>query len=100
MNSNLTRRSFLKYSIRGAGLTLAVGFTPFGLRLAKAAEEKALDLKPFAYIEISPDNTVTVLVGQTELGQGTHTGIPMIVAEELGGLEPGGCPSGAGSRSV
>jgi len=83
MNSNLTRRSFLKYSIRGAGLTLAVGFTPFGLRLAKAAEEKALDLKSFAYIEISPDNTVTVLVGQTELGQGTHTGIPMIVAEEL-----------------
>ncbi len=83
MSSNLTRRTFLKYSVGGAGLTLAIGFTPFGWRLAKAAEEKALDFKPFAYIEISPENTVTVLVGQTELGQGTHTGIPMVVAEEL-----------------
>jgi len=83
MESNISRRTFLKYSISGAGLTIAVGLTPLGWKLAKAAEGKSLGLKPFAYIEISPDNTVTVLVGQTELGQGTHTGIPMIVAEEL-----------------
>ncbi len=83
MSSNVTRRTFLKYSMTGAGLTIAIGLTPFGWRLAKAVEEKPSGFKPFAYIEISPDNTVTVLVGQTELGQGTHTGIPMIVAEEL-----------------
>jgi len=83
MSSNVTRRTFLKYSISGAWLTIAVGLTPFGWKLVKAADEKPSGLKPFAYIEISPDNTVTVLVGQTELGQGTHTGILMIVAEEL-----------------
>ena len=83
MKPNISRRAFLKYAFSGAGLTIAVGLTPLGWRLAKAAEEKPLGLKPFAYIEISPDNRVTVLVGQTELGQGTHTGIPMIVAEEL-----------------
>ena len=83
MRSMVTRRTFLTYAASGAGLTIAVGLTPFGWRLATAAEEKPLDFKPFAYIEISPDNMVTVLVGQTELGQGTHTGIPMIVAEEL-----------------
>jgi isoquinoline 1-oxidoreductase beta subunit len=83
MKSNISRRTFLKYSITGAGLTIAAGLTPFGIRLVKAADEKSLGLKPFVYIEISPDNTVTVLVGQTELGQGTHTGLAMLVAEEL-----------------
>lgn len=34
-------------------------------------------------LEIAADNTVTVWVGQTNLGQGTHTGIPMVIADEL-----------------
>lgn len=83
MQSTISRRTFLKYTLGGAGLTIAIGITPFGWRLVNAADVKPAGLKPFAYIEISLDNMITVLVGQTELGQGTHTGIPMIVAEEL-----------------
>ncbi len=83
MTSTISRRTFLKYTLGGAGLTITVGITPLGWRLANAADVKPAELKPFAYIDISPDNMITVLVGQTELGQGTHTGIPMIVAEEL-----------------
>ena len=86
MNSNVSRRTFLRYTLTGAGLTIAAGITPIGLRLANATggkEKRSLDFKPNAYIEIHPDNTVTVLVGQTELGQGSHTGLAMLVAEEL-----------------
>ena len=101
MKSNISRRTFLKYSLSGAGLTIAVGLTPFGWRLAKAAEANASGLKPFAYIEISPDNTVTVLVGADRAGPGypyrdTHDRGRGV----RGGLETGSCPSGSGSRGV
>src|SRR5688572_4500406 len=36
-----------------------------------------------AWLTIAPDNTVTIRVGQTEMGQGVFTNCPMIVAEEL-----------------
>ena len=36
-----------------------------------------------AWITIAPDDTVTIRVGQTELGTGTLTVNPMMVAEEL-----------------
>jgi len=38
---------------------------------------------PNAFISISPDNTVTVIVKHLEMGQGTYTGLPTVVAEEL-----------------
>ncbi len=38
---------------------------------------------PNAFIRISADNYVTVIVGAAEIGQGTMTSVPMIVAEEL-----------------
>lgn len=84
MNSVISRRSFLKGS--GAGLALAVCLTPLGVKIVNASQPGSA--MPQAYqlgllIKISPDDMVTVLVPQTELGQGTSTGIPMIVAEEL-----------------
>ena len=36
-----------------------------------------------AWLAIDPDGTVTVRVGQSEMGQGVFTSMPMIVAEEL-----------------
>src|SRR5215470_5969466 len=80
------RRNFLK---AGAGLTLGVIFTPKALAqaagpgraggemVAKAARE------PNAFVRIGADNTVTVVVKHIEMGQGTFTGLPTLVAEEL-----------------
>lgn len=39
---------------------------------------------PFAaWLSIAADNTVTVRLGQSEMGQDVYTGLPMMVAEEL-----------------
>jgi isoquinoline 1-oxidoreductase beta subunit len=42
-----------------------------------------LPFNPHAFLEIAADDTITVWVGETNLGQGTHTGIPMIIADDL-----------------
>src|SRR5512144_3043056 len=36
-----------------------------------------------AYLRIAPNNAITVVCGLSEMGQGVHTAIPMLVAEEL-----------------
>src|SRR5207302_1477656 len=36
-----------------------------------------------AYLRIAPNNEITVVCGLSEMGQGVHTAIPMLVAEEL-----------------
>jgi isoquinoline 1-oxidoreductase subunit beta len=74
-----SRRDFLKTSALAGG-GLLVGFVvPGAARLARAAA----DFKPNAFIRITPDNQVTVVCAQSEMGQGVLTAIPMLVAEEL-----------------
>ena len=76
---NASRRDFLKSSALAGG-GLLIGFTlPGASRFALAASE----FKPNAFIRITPDNRVTVICGLSEMGQGVHTAIPMLVAEEL-----------------
>jgi len=82
MQTDMTRRSFLKKS----SLVIAVSafsspLTLFNASSARGASE--LPFKPHAFLEIAIDDTITVWVGQTNLGQGTHTGIPMVIADEL-----------------
>jgi isoquinoline 1-oxidoreductase beta subunit len=35
------------------------------------------------WVAIAPDNTVTVAMARSEMGQGVHTALPMLLAEEL-----------------
>ncbi|HXX86745.1 MAG TPA: xanthine dehydrogenase family protein molybdopterin-binding subunit [Casimicrobiaceae bacterium] len=80
------RRDFLK---AGAGLTLGVIFAPRALAQAagpgRAGGEVVAKaaLEPNAFVRIGVDNTVTVVVKHIEMGQGTFTGLPTLVAEEL-----------------
>ena len=79
-----TRREFLKTSLIGAGLTLAAVVTPDGIRIVAAAgAEKDMAFKPNVYLRISPDDTITVIVNKSEMGQGVFTSLPMIIADEL-----------------
>src|SRR6267378_2447503 len=74
MIENASRRDFLKAS---GGLLLAVALPTKGFAQAQAV------FAPNAFIRIAPDNTVTVIVKHLEMGQGTYTGLPTLVAEEL-----------------
>ena len=80
MRTNMTRREFLRL----AGLTLAISLTPSGYRML-SAEEVAKDksFNPNVWLQITPDNMVTIVVNKSEMGQGVYTSLPMIVADEL-----------------
>ncbi len=74
---NVSRRRFIVgASVAGAGLSL--GILPAG----KASADGHLD-EVNAWVVIAPDDTVTVRVARSEMGQGTLTGLAQLVAEEL-----------------
>ena len=82
MNDDMTRRSFLKTGSLVLAATAIAG--PSNLfNASSAAGGSEIPFKPHAFLEIATDGTVTVWVGQTELGQGTHTGLCMVIADEL-----------------
>ena len=72
---NESRRDFLKAS---GGLLLAVSLPD-----AVAQARPAAPFQPNAFVRIGANNTVTVIVKHLEMGQGTYTGLPTLVAEEL-----------------
>jgi isoquinoline 1-oxidoreductase beta subunit len=82
--AGLSRRSFLKAgAVAGSGLVLGFVITGGG-RFARAADAPAKPVyEPNAFLNIAPDNTVTVQVNRLEFGQGVHTALPMLIGEEL-----------------
>jgi CO/xanthine dehydrogenase Mo-binding subunit len=84
---NITRRNFLKISFAaGSGLIVGFNVSPHAGRANADDKMRLTDeniLAPNAWIRIHPDNSVTVMVNHSEMGQGITTALCMIVAEEL-----------------
>ncbi len=81
-NTALTRRRFLAGSAAGA---LIIGFNlpapgRFGAALAAGGGDTPL---VNGWLIIAPDNSITVRVASSEMGQGVYTSMPMLIAEEL-----------------
>ena len=75
----ISRREFLKVSgVTGGGIMLSMQFTA-GV-LADTAQK---GFSANAYVRILPDNAVIISIGQSEMGQGSLTGMAQIIAEEL-----------------
>ncbi len=75
--SPLSRREFVAGGV-AAGVGLVVGFyLPHG---GKSGREI---FSPNAYVRITQDNKVTIVLARSEMGQGVRTALPMILAEEL-----------------
>lgn len=87
----MPRRAFLK--LAGAG-GLALGAFPMAAAAqagtgagtgagAGAATALKPTQQPSAFVQIAPDGTVTVTINRLEFGQGVHTALAMVLAEEL-----------------
>jgi isoquinoline 1-oxidoreductase subunit beta len=75
----LSRRGFLQAGASaGGGLMLSLSL-PFANREAQAAEGFA----PNAFVRIGTDGQIVLIMPYVEMGQGTYTAIPMLIAEEL-----------------
>ena len=78
---HLTRRRFLQVgAAAGGGLVLSVN-VPFANGHAEAAG--ADGFAPNAFIRIEGDGQIVLTMPYVEMGQGTYTSIPMLIAEEL-----------------
>src|SRR5580658_3267987 len=75
--SPLSRREFVAAGV-AAGAGLVIGFY---LPHRGGTEHEVFS--PNAYLRITPDNKVTIVVARSEMGQGVRTALPMILAEEL-----------------
>jgi isoquinoline 1-oxidoreductase beta subunit len=80
--TSLSRRTFLLTgTAAGGGLWLGFALPPlFRSRSTAAAADS---FEPDAFIRIGQDGSVTLTVPQVEMGQGTFTSCPMLLAEEL-----------------
>src|SRR6185295_18275168 len=76
-----SRRTFLVTgAAAGGGLLLGV-YLPRSIRaMAQVADET---LAPNAFVRIKPDDSITLVMPQVEMGQGTYTSMSMLIAEEL-----------------
>ena len=79
-----TRREFVK---TGALVTggLVIAFAAPGVRRFAAAQPApgGAPFAPNAFLRVGNDDTVTVLLAHSEMGQGIWTALPMLIAEEL-----------------
>ncbi len=80
----MTRRSFLTASVvAGGGLLLDFSFPTVAAAAATGSQPAAAGATINAYIRISPDDSVTIICKNPEIGQGVKTALPQIIAEEL-----------------
>jgi isoquinoline 1-oxidoreductase beta subunit len=78
--TRMGRRTFLQITA-GAGLWLAA--SPVRVAAAEPGPAVAGGFQPSAWLNVDPQGAVTVWLGRSEMGQGTFTGMAVLVAEEL-----------------
>src|SRR5438132_9347763 len=80
MTVDLSRRQFLSASAALGG-GLLIGFRTGAAHTAESAA--GATFTPNAFIRIGSDGQVVLTMPYVEMGQGTYTSIPMLIAEEL-----------------
>ena len=79
--ASLTRRQFVVAGA-AAGGALVLGVVLPRLR-RRHPPSSAAPAELNAFVRIAPDNSVTLVMPKVEMGQGTYTSLPMLIAEEL-----------------
>jgi len=87
---NVSRRAFLKRTAWGTGAVIAAHVVPFDA--AEAFEQYphgGLEMPhgivndPHVFVSIAPDGTVTIVAHRSEMGTGSRTSLPMVIADEM-----------------
>ena len=86
--TGMSRRVFLKTTAAaGAGLSLGIFSLDAAAQMSGPGKTVGAaatgTFEPNAFLRIGKDNSVTVVVKHVEMGQGTYTGLPTLIAEEL-----------------
>src|SRR5262249_26398400 len=81
MNTHLSRRDFLQQTTAGLTFALTVAADPRALIDEAAAAESPFS--PSVWLSIATDGTITIVSPAAEMGQGSFTTLPLIIAEEL-----------------
>ena len=78
-----SRRSFITVSLAATGgLLVAMRSDAIGAQMQTPTATGPLSF-PVDYIQIDPDDRVLIWSAQPEMGEGTKTSLPMLIAEEL-----------------
>src|SRR3977135_4378509 len=78
LNTKVSRRQAM---IGAASLSFAVAFSGRAGAAGLASENAGKTLNP--WVSIAPDGTISIMSAATEMGQGSMTSLPLILAEEL-----------------
>lgn len=87
-NINQSRRTFIKATAFVAGGLVIAFSIPYAKRFmqheqaATPGQDKPLPA-PNAFLRIGADDSITVLLAHSEMGQGVWTTLPMLIADEL-----------------
>ncbi len=80
----ITRNDFVKLSAGFAGsLILAFGVDGCSNQSPGTGDSSSPSLKPNQWLALHPDESVTMFVSKSEMGQGVATGLPTVLADEL-----------------
>src|SRR5262249_14013770 len=78
----VSRRSFLQSALVGGAFVLSTRLMPEPLWAAEG-EAAAPALEPGLWMSIASDGSVTIVAHRSEMGCGSRTALPLVVADEL-----------------
>lgn len=83
-SASTTRREFIRTGVASSAALVIAFRLPAAAGDDPAKKQEKKPPNPFnAWIRITPDDRVTLILGKSEMGQGVFTSLPMILAEEL-----------------
>src|SRR5712692_5510525 len=83
---NVSRRRFLQGMVATGGLVIAAEFLParaFAYATGAGEMPHGVVSVPHVFISIDPNGIVTIFAHRSEMGTGSRTSLPMVVADEL-----------------
>lgn len=84
--TNVSRRGFLHGFASASAFVLSVRLAPQALWAAETSAKAGVEQAPFhpgVWVGIEPDGMVTIMASRSEMGSGSRTAVPLVLADEL-----------------